>query len=113
MFNTAKGFEDFPMPQGNRIAVVTNAGGPAILTVDTLEKNNLALAELSHETKLNLKKLFIRKEVLIILLILLPGGTAEQFKNVNEILVTDKNVDAVISVFVEPIMVQAFLLLKE
>ena len=38
---------------------------------------------------------------------LLPGGTAEQFKAVNEILVADKNVDAVISVFVEPIMVKA------
>ncbi len=47
MFNTAKGFEDFPMLKGNRVAVVTNAGGPAILTVDTLEKNNLTLAELT------------------------------------------------------------------
>jgi acyl-CoA synthetase (NDP forming) len=57
MFNTAKGFEDFPAPKGNRVAVVTNAGGPAILTVDTLEKNNLALAELSAETKLKLKEI--------------------------------------------------------
>ncbi len=46
MFNTAKGFEDFPIPKGNRVAVVTNAGGPAILTVDTLERNKLSLAEL-------------------------------------------------------------------
>ena len=48
LFNTAKGFEDFPAPKGNNIAIVTNAGGPAILTVDTLEKNNLKLAELSE-----------------------------------------------------------------
>src|SRR4030065_1534209 len=41
LFNTAKGFEDFIMPQGNRVAIVTNAGGPAILTVDTLERNDL------------------------------------------------------------------------
>ena len=51
MFNTAKGFEEFPLPEGNRIAVLTNAGGPAILTVDTLEKNNLTLAELTDKTK--------------------------------------------------------------
>ena len=51
MFNTAKGFEDFPAPQGNRVAVVTNAGGPAILTVDTLERNNLTLTELSLEPR--------------------------------------------------------------
>ncbi len=107
MFNTAKGLEDFPTPKGNRVAVVTNAGGPAILTVDTLEKNNLALAELSLETKLSLKDIVHPEGSVNNPVDLLPGGTAEQFKAVNEILVADKNVDAVISVFVEPIMVKA------
>ncbi len=107
MFNTAKGFEDFPIPHGNRIAVVTNAGGPAILTVDTLEKNNLSLAELTSETKLKLREIVHPQGSVNNPVDLLPGGTAEQFKQVNEILVADKNVDGVISVFVEPIMVPA------
>ncbi|QQS35125.1 MAG: acetate--CoA ligase family protein [Ignavibacteriales bacterium] len=107
MFNTAKGFEDFHSPAGNNIAVVTNAGGPAILTVDTLEKNNLSLAELSPETKQKLKEIVHPEGSVNNPVDLLPGGTAEQFKAVNEILVRDKNVDAVISVFVEPIMVKA------
>lgn len=107
MFNTAKGFEEFPIPQGNRIAVVTNAGGPAILTVDSLEKNNLALAELTEETKKKLREIVHPEGSVNNPVDLLPGGTAEQFKAVNEILVKDKNVDAVISVFVEPIMVKA------
>jgi acetate---CoA ligase (ADP-forming) len=107
MFNTAKGFEDFPMPVGNRIAVVTNAGGPAILTVDTLEQNNLSLAELSTESKSKLREIVHPQGSVNNPVDLLPGGTAEQFKQVNEILVEDKNVDAVISVFVEPIMVPA------
>ena len=107
MFNTAKGFEDFPTPKGNRVAVVTNAGGPAILTVDTLEKNNLALAELSLETKLSLKDIVHPEGSVNNPVDLLPGGTAEQFKAVNVILVADKNVNAVISIFVEPIMVKA------
>jgi len=107
MFITAKGFEDFPMPEGNRIAVVTNAGGPAILTVDTLEKNNLVLSELSDETKSKLRKIVHPQGSVNNPVDLLPGGTAEQFKQVNEILVADKNVETVISVFVEPIMVPA------
>jgi acetate---CoA ligase (ADP-forming) len=107
MFNTAKGFEDFPMPKGNRVAVVTNAGGPAILTVDTLERNNLALAELTPETKSKLREIVHPQGSVNNPVDLLPGGTAEQFKQVNEILIEDKNVDAVISVFVEPIMVPA------
>jgi acetate---CoA ligase (ADP-forming) len=107
MFNTAKGFEDFSMPKGNRIAVVTNAGGPAILTVDTLENNNLSLAELTNETKAKLREIVHPQGSVNNPVDLLPGGTAEQFKHVNEILIEDKNVDAVISIFVEPIMVSA------
>jgi acetyltransferase len=107
LFNTAKGFEDFPMPSDNRIAVVTNAGGPAILTVDTLEGNNLSLAELTLETKGKLREVVPPQGSVNNPVDLLPGGTAEQFKQVNEILINDDNVDAIISVFVEPIMVPA------
>lgn len=108
LFNISKGFTDFPIPGGNKIAVVTNAGGPAILTVDTLEKNGLVLAELSEQTKSKLREIVHPEGSVRNPVDLLPGGTAEQFKNVNEIVASDKNVDAVISVFVEPIMVKAF-----
>lgn len=107
LFNISKGFEYFPMPTGNRIAVVTNGGGPAILTVDSLEKNSLKLAELSEETKSKLRKVVHPEGSVNNPVDLLPGGTAEQFKKVNEIVSSDQNVDTVISVFVEPIMVRA------
>jgi len=107
LFNIVKGFENFPMAQGNRIGVVTNAGGPAILTVDTLEANGLTLAELSDETISELRKIVPPAGSINNPIDLLPVGTAEQFKQVSEILTRDKNVDAVISVFVEPIMVKA------
>ncbi|GBD88965.1 succinyl-CoA ligase [ADP-forming] subunit alpha [bacterium BMS3Abin03] len=107
LFNIAKGFENFPTPEGNRIAVVTNAGGPSILTVDSLEKNGLALAELSEDTKSKLREFAPPQGSVNNPVDLLPGGTAEQFKKANELLAADKNVDAVISVFVEPIMVKA------
>jgi acetate---CoA ligase (ADP-forming) len=107
LFNIAKGFENFPIPCGNRIGVVTNAGGPAILTVDTLEPNGLTLAELSEETKSKLRKIVPPAGSINNPVDLLPVGTAEQFNQVNKILTKDENVDAVISVFVEPIMVKA------
>ena len=108
LFNISKGFENYPLPEGNRIAVVTNAGGPAILTVDTLEKNGLVLTEFTEKTKIKLKEIVHPEGSVSNPVDLLPGGTAEQFKKVNEIVALDKNVDAVISVFVEPIMVKAF-----
>jgi acetate---CoA ligase (ADP-forming) len=106
LFNTAKGFENFPFPGGKRIAIVTNAGGPAILAVDSLEKNNLTLAVLSEETKKQLKNIVHPEGSVNNPIDLLPGGTAEMFKKVTEILLAEPEVDSVIVIFVEPVMVK-------
>ncbi|RMD50362.1 MAG: acetyl-CoA synthetase, partial [Ignavibacteria bacterium] len=105
LFNSAKGFEFFPMPDGNKIAVVTNAGGPAILTVDAIENNGLVLAELSEQTKSRLREIVHPEGSVNNPVDLLPGGDANTYKRVNEILLEDDSVDAVISIFVEPVMV--------
>ncbi len=39
-----------PRPQGNRLTIVTNAGGPAVLATDALITNGGQLAELSEES---------------------------------------------------------------
>jgi len=105
LFNTAKGFENFPLPKGNKVAVVTNAGGPAILAVDKIEQEGLQLAKFSESTKTMLKQIVHPEGSVNNPVDLLPGGTAEIYKNVIEILLNDKDVDAVISIFVEPVMV--------
>lgn len=107
MFNTAKGFEHFTIPEGNRIAVITNAGGPAILAVDKLEEESLELAEFSEKTKAKLSEVVHSEGSINNPVDLLPGGSPEVYKNVNEIVLADENVDAVISIFVEPVMVDA------
>ena len=108
LFNTSKGFENFPYPSGNKIAIVTNAGGPAILAVDSLEQNNLILAGLAESTKEKLRAIVHPDGSVQNPIDLLPLGTAEQYKAVIGFLINDENVDAVISIFVEPVMVQPF-----
>jgi acetate---CoA ligase (ADP-forming) len=108
LFNTAKGFENFPIPKGNRMAFVTNAGGPSILAIDKLEGENLVLAQLSQETNKKLKEIVHPEGSCANPVDLLPGGSTEQFKLVNQLLLEDDNVDGVISIFVEPVMVSPF-----
>ena len=108
LFNTAKGFENFPILSGNRIAVITNAGGPAILCVDKLDNEGLTLAEFSEETIDKLRGVVHAEGSIKNPVDLLPGATADVYKKVAEIVSYDKNVDAVISIFVEPIMVKTF-----
>ena len=50
MFNKAIAFAYQPLPKGNRVAIITNAGGPGVLTTDAAIHEGLALARFSDET---------------------------------------------------------------
>ena len=56
MFDIAACLDLQPLPAGRRVAIVTNAGGPGILTVDACEGNGLTVAPLSPETRARLRK---------------------------------------------------------
>jgi acetyltransferase len=50
LFDLALAFAYQPLPPGDRIAIVTNAGGPGILATDALEHAGLQLARFRPET---------------------------------------------------------------
>ena len=50
LFDYATAFSQQPLPKGNRIAVVTNAGGPGIMATDALVRHGLTLASLDDKT---------------------------------------------------------------
>ncbi len=51
LFDWARALAWQPLPSGDRVAVLTNAGGPAILAVDALEEAGLRLAPLTEDTR--------------------------------------------------------------
>ena len=51
LFDSAFAFAHQPPPRGNRIAIVTNAGGPGILATDATVRRGLELARFSEETE--------------------------------------------------------------
>jgi len=56
LFYYALAFANQPVPQGNQIAIVTNAGGPGIMATDAAVRHGLTLAAFSEETLEKLKK---------------------------------------------------------
>lgn len=50
LFDLASAFSSQPIPQGNRVAVITNAGGPGIITTDAIENAGLNMARFTMET---------------------------------------------------------------
>ncbi|MFW9953112.1 MAG: acetate--CoA ligase alpha subunit [Candidatus Thorarchaeota archaeon] len=55
LFDVANVFDDMHLPAGNRVAIVTNAGGPGIITTDACEANGLQVATLSPATAEHLR----------------------------------------------------------
>jgi acetyltransferase len=57
LFHMAETLAKQPRPAGPRLAIVTNAGGPAVLATDELLRSGGALAELSEGTRAALDRL--------------------------------------------------------
>ena len=56
LFDYAQAFASQPLPKSNRIAIVTNAGGPGIMATDACIRYGLKLAEFKEETTEKLRE---------------------------------------------------------
>ncbi len=96
LFNRAIAFAKQPIPKGNRIAIVTNAGGPGIMATDAAVRHNLKIATFSEETKQKLKKVLpptanIQNPVDVI-----GDATHERYEAAIRYILMDENVDGAI-----------------
>jgi acetyl coenzyme A synthetase (ADP forming)-like protein len=57
LFDVSTALAYQPLPQSNRIAVLTNAGGPGIMMSDALEMSGLEVVNIDDNTKIKLSKL--------------------------------------------------------
>lgn len=96
MFEWARAMAWQPLPKGDRVAVLTNAGGPAILAVDALEKQGLKIASLSVETKAFLSKRLPEAASVNNPVDVLAGSGPATYTLALEALLSDDNVDAVV-----------------
>ena len=51
LFRFGMAFANQPLPRGNRVAIVTNAGGPGIMATDNCIRHGLELAKLDQKSK--------------------------------------------------------------
>jgi len=85
-----------PLPQGDRVAVLTNAGGAGVLAVDALEAYGLKLAELSEETRAQLRTVAPPPCTIENPIDVLAGSGPTVYGVALEALLADAAVDAVI-----------------
>lgn len=105
LFDAASLLSNQPVPRGRSVVIVTNGGGPGILAADACEQHGLVLPEFSSETSEKLMPIIKRELEPHNPLDLTAGATAEEFEGVLKVLADDSNNDAVITIFIPPVVV--------
>jgi acyl-CoA synthetase (NDP forming)/RimJ/RimL family protein N-acetyltransferase len=100
-------FSTQPLPLGNRVAVVTNAGGLGILCADACDGAGLELPPLADETRRTLARVIPEEASVANPVDLLGSATAATYQAVLPALLADPGIDAVIALFVPPVVATA------
>ena len=100
LFDAASLLANQPIPAGERVAVVTNAGGPAILAADALEANGLMLPELSTELREKIGSALPAEASTRNPIDLIASGGPKEFEHVTSLLLESGEVDAVMVIYI-------------
>lgn len=100
MVDAAVAFSNQPVPKGDRVVIVTNTGGPAIIAVDECISAGLKLAELSPKTKETLKNLVFQEAIVSNPVDVVATAGPEQYGGTVEALLKDPNINSLLLVFV-------------
>ena len=107
MFDWARALETCPLPKGNRIGILTNAGGPGVIAADSLEHHNLMLAHLGESTLEALSATLPPAANIHNPVDMLASASSETYATCLKTLLQDKNVDAVLIILPPPPMFKA------
>lgn len=100
LFDMALAFAYQPPLEGERIAIVTNAGGPGILATDALERAGLTIARFERETIKALEEHLPDAASAANPVDVLGDATPHRYRMALETVTADPNVDGVLAVLV-------------
>jgi acetyltransferase len=104
LFDYALAFSNQPLPGGNKVAIVTNAGGPGIIATDACVSLGLQMSEFEDESTKALKEILPEEASVQNPVDILGDGGPERYEKSLDIVLRDKNVDSVIAIFVPPLI---------
>jgi acetate---CoA ligase (ADP-forming) len=105
LFDIALALDYQPLPKGDQVAIVTNAGGPAALSSDSLSAAGLRLADLHEETISVLKQKLNPSAQVANPVDMLGGAEPREYKFALERVLLDAGVNAVLVILVPQALV--------
>ena len=113
LFNGAMALSKQPRPKGNKLAVVTNAGGPGVLATDLLIKLGGELAPLAEESKKELDKVLSPNWSHNNPIDVLGDAGSAEYGAATEICLKSEDVDAVLVILTPQAMTDPTSIAKE
>ena len=107
LFDVAALLSAQPAPEGDRVAIVTNAGGPAILCADACQGGGLDVVELPDEVRGDLAAFVAPEASLGNPIDMIATASAADYRRAIEVLVAHQACDAIITIFVPPLVTAA------
>ena len=104
MFDVSALLATQPPPQGSRVAIVTNAGGPGILAADTCEANGLRVDPIGEAAAEELRSFLPPAASVANPVDMIASASAEDYRRAIGIVAADPAVDALIVIFIPPLV---------
>jgi acetyl coenzyme A synthetase (ADP forming)-like protein len=104
LFDVASLLAHQPVPKGRRVGIVTNAGGPAILCADACEGEGLEVPVLTAASQAALRALLPAQASVTNPVDMIAAATAEQYQATIDIVARDPNVDALVVIYIPPVV---------
>ncbi len=96
MFDYARAFAYQPVLKGDRIAIITNAGGPGILATDAIERSGLRIARFENETIKKLESYLPDAASAANPVDVLGDSAADRYEFAIDTVAADPNVDGIL-----------------
>ncbi len=113
LIRAAAAFATQPIPKGNRVGIITNTGGPAVIATDVLVAAGLEIPPLSEKTEAFLKERLYPEASVHNPVDVLATGTAEHYRACMDAMMEDDNFDCLFINFVTPFFVDTDSIARE
>lgn len=105
-FDIARAFSWENAPLGPRIAIISNAGGPAVISADAVKNAGLTLADFSEETKNKLQQVLPRSASILNPVDVLGDALADRYASACETILETDQADALLVILTPQMMTQ-------
>ena len=106
-------FATQPIPKGNRVGMITNTGGPAVIATDVLVNKGLEIPPLSYRAKAILQEELFPEATISNPIDVLATAGGEHFRAALDVMMDEEQIDSIFLNFVTPFFVDTESIARE